>query len=98
MEESSVDQINEVTLSTSPPTPPTPKTSRGLHGPSLGIGAGIAIVSIISAFMAVNIMDASPELQFEENTPKPGVAGNPMSLFTANAGIFLGSDDAQSHL
>jgi len=54
---------------------PTKKTSRGLHGPSLGIGAGIAIVSIISAFMAVNIMDTSPELQFEENspslTPKP---------------------------
>ena len=74
--------------------PVPPKTSRGLHGPSLGIGAGIAIVSIISAFMAVNIMDTSPELQFEENTPKPGVAGNPMSLFTANAAIFLGSDDA----
>jgi len=48
---------------------PTKKTSRGLHGPSLGIGAGIAIVSIISAFMAVNIMDTSPELQFEENSP-----------------------------
>jgi len=52
----------------SEPAPP-PKTSRGLHGPSLGIGAGIAIVSIISAFMAVNIMDTSPELQFEENSP-----------------------------
>jgi len=51
------------------PTPPTPKTSRGLHGPSLGIGAGIAIVSIISAFLAVDIMDTSPELQFEENSP-----------------------------
>jgi len=49
--------------------PVPPKTSRGLHGPSLGIGAGIAIVSIISAFMAVNIMDTSPELQFEENSP-----------------------------
>ena len=51
----------------SEPTPP-PKTSRGLHGPSLGIGAGIAIVSIISAFIAVDIMDTSPELQFEENS------------------------------
>jgi len=51
------------------PTPPTPKTSRGLHGPSLGIGAGIAIVSIISAFLAVSIMDPSPELQFEGNSP-----------------------------
>ncbi len=52
----------------SEPTPP-PQTSRGLHGPSLGIGAGIAIVSIISAFIAVDIMDTSPELQFEENSP-----------------------------
>jgi len=54
----------------SEPTPP-PKTSRGLHGPSLGIGAGIAIVSIILAFLAVNIMDTNPELQFEGNTPTP---------------------------
>jgi protein-disulfide isomerase len=71
MEESTVDNTNEVSPSTSPPTPPTPKTSRGLHGPSLGIGAGIAIVSIISAFMAVNIMDTSPELEFEGNSPTP---------------------------
>jgi len=53
----------------SEPTPPSQKTSRGLHGPSLGIGAGIAIVSIISAFLAVDIMDTSPELQFERNSP-----------------------------
>ena len=51
----------------SDPTPP--KTTRGLHGPSLGIGAGIAIVSIISVFFAVSIMDTSPELQFEGNSP-----------------------------
>jgi len=53
----------------SEPTPPSPKTSRGLHGPSLGIGAGIAIISIISAFYAINILDTSPELQFEGNSP-----------------------------
>ncbi len=78
----------------SEPAPPSPKTSRGLHGPSLGIGAGIAIVSIISAFLAVSVIDINPELQFEENTLKPGVVGDPTSLFTANAAIFLGSDDA----
>jgi len=63
----------------SEPTPPTPKTSRGLHGPSLGIGAGIAIVSIISAFYAINIMDTSPELQFEGNSPTltPGSTQQP---------------------
>jgi hypothetical protein len=43
MEESTVEQTNEVSLSTSPPSSPSPKTSRGLHGPSLGIGAGITI-------------------------------------------------------
>ena len=53
----------------SEPDPSSPKTSRGLHGPSLGIGAGIAIVSIISAFYAINIMDTNPELQFEGNSP-----------------------------
>jgi len=74
--------------------PVPPKTSRGLHGPSLGIGAGIAIVSIISAFLAVSVIDYNPELQFEENSPKPGVAGNSMSLFTANGSPNLGSDDA----
>ena len=71
MEEFTVDNTNEVSPSTSQPTPPTPKTSRGLHGPSLGIGAGIAIVSIISAFLAVSVLDINPELQFEENSPTP---------------------------
>jgi len=94
MEESTLDNTNEVSPQSSPSTTPTPKTSRGLHGPSLGIGAGIAIVSIISAFFAVSVIDLNPELQFEENTPKPGAAGNSMSLFTANSAIFLGSNDA----
>ncbi len=78
----------------SEPAPPSPKTSRGLHGPSLGIGAGIAIVSIISAFLAVSVIDINPELQFEDNSSKPGIIGDSMFLFTGNAAIFLGSDDA----
>jgi len=94
MEESTLENTNVIPPSASPPAPPSPKTSRGLHGPSLGIGAGIAIVSIISAFFAVSVIDTNPELQFEENTPKPGVAGDSMSLFTANSAIFLGSDNA----
>ena len=48
MEEPSSDNTDETM---SPNSSPTSKNkSRGLHGPSLGIGAGIAIVSIISAF------------------------------------------------
>jgi len=97
MEESTLDNTNGGPPPASPPTPP-PKTSRGLHGPSLGIGAGIVIVSIISAFLAVSVIDINPELQFEENTPKPGVTGDSMALFTANGSPYLGSDDAQSHL
>ncbi len=95
MEEQSLGSTEETKYSqTSPPSPTPKKESRGLHGPSLGIGAGIAIVSIISAFLAVGMIDNNPELQFEENTPKPGAVGDPMSLFTANAAIFLGSNDA----
>ncbi len=94
-EEPSLGNTDETpSYQTSPPSPISKKESRGLHGPSLGIGAGIAIISIISAFLAVNMIDISPELQFEENSPKPGAAGNPMSLFTANSAIFLGSNDA----
>jgi len=97
MEEPTLDNTNEVSPPSSPPSPPTsptPKTSGGLHGPSLGIGAGIAIVSIISAFLAVSVIDYNPELRFEENSPKPGVSVDPMALFTANSAISLGSDDA----
>ncbi len=91
MDESTLDETNGIQP---PASTSTPKTSRGLHGPSLGIGAGIAIVSIISALFAVSVLDIDPELQFEETTPKPGIAGDSMSLFTGNAAIFLGSDDA----
>jgi len=95
MEEPSIGSIDETTSTeTSPPSPAAKKESRGLHGPSLGIGAGIAIVSIISAFFAVNMIDTSPELQFEENSPKPGIAGDSMALFTANGSPYLGSVEA----
>jgi protein-disulfide isomerase len=95
MEEPSLGSTEETLSSqTSPPSPPSKKESRGLHGPSLGIGAGIAIVSIISAFFAVSMIDNNPELQFEDNAPKPGTAGDPMSLFTANSATHLGNDNA----
>lgn len=91
MDESSLDS-NDKTQSFQ--TSPTKKESRGLHGPSLGIGAGIAIVSIISTFLAVNIIDESPELQFEENSPSLGDTGGSMALFTANSSPYLGSSAA----
>jgi protein-disulfide isomerase len=95
MEESSKKNIDEVSTSQLDDSSHiAKKESRGLHGPSLGIGAGIAIVSIISAFLAVSMIDNNPELQFEENSPKPGAVGDSMALFTSNAAISLGSDDA----
>ena len=95
MEEPSTDPTNEIPLEeTTQSSPISKKESRGLHGPSLGIGAGIAIVSIISAFLAVNMIDTDPELQFEENSPNPASAIDAMALFTANASPILGSSDA----
>jgi protein-disulfide isomerase len=67
---------------------------RGLHGPSLGIGAGIAIVSIIAVFFALSVMDNSPELQFEQKAPSQGDNLPSLSVFTANASPFLGNEDA----
>jgi len=71
-----------------------PNTTRGLHGPSLGIGAGIAIVSIISVFVAMNIIDNNPELQFEEKTPNQENQEIALSVFTANASPYLGDENA----
>jgi hypothetical protein len=59
MDESSSDNAAEM------PIQSQPKTTRGLHGPSLGIGARIAIVSIISVFLEINVIDTNPELPFE---------------------------------
>ena len=92
MEEPSSDSTDETVSPKSSPT--SNKESRGLHGPSLGIGAGIAIVSIISAFLAVSMIDTGPELQFEANSPKPGGVVDSMALFTSNSALSLGSDDA----
>ena len=100
MEESSLDNSDEV--SSFQPSLNSKKESRGLHGPSLGIGAGIAIVSILSALFVVNMMDtSSPVLQFEDNTPEvqerspqPPTTVDGLALFTANGSPYLGNPDA----
>src|SRR3970282_889535 len=79
MDKSSSDNAAEM------PIPSQPKTTRGLHGPSLGIGAGIAIVSIISVFLAMNVIDTTPNQENQEVT---------LSLFTANASPYLGDENA----
>ena len=88
MDKSSSDNAAETSIQSQP------KTTRGLHGPSLGIGAGIAIVSIISVFLAMNVIDTNPELQFEEKTPNQENQEVTLSLFTANASPYLGDENA----
>jgi len=82
--------IEEKPMEVSPPT----NNQRGLHGPSLGIGAGIAIVSIIAVFFAVSVIDNSPELQFEEKASTQGNNQAALDLFSANASPFLGDANA----
>ncbi|MEX0639495.1 MAG: thioredoxin domain-containing protein [Nitrosopumilaceae archaeon] len=88
MDESSSDNAAETHIQSQP------KITRGLHGPSLGIGAGIAIVSIISVFFAMNVIDTNPELQFEEKTPTQENQEVALSLFTDNASPYLGNENA----
>jgi len=74
-----------------------------IHGPSLGIGAGIAVISILVAFVSMNTLDSQP-LVIEESSKTltqlkaPEQPNNPYSfsstLFTANASPYLGSVDA----
>ena len=94
MEETDTDIPSENSKEKSAESTYNSKNQRGLHGPSLAIGAGIAIVSIISVFFAINVIDDSPSLQFEEK--QPSEANNPsgLSLFTANASPFLGDENA----
>lgn len=70
------------------------KESKRLHGPSLGIGAGIATVSIIAAFLVINMADTDTELQFEENLPEPKVSAEAMEVFTGNGSPYLGDSNA----
>jgi protein-disulfide isomerase len=72
---------------------PYTKAKQGLHGPSIGIGAGIAIVSILATFFVINLIDDSPELEFEEKTPTQD-SQVALSLFTANASPYLGDENA----
>ena len=70
------------------------KAKQGLHGPSIGIGAGIAIVSILATFFVISIIDDNPELKFEEKSPTQDAKEVTLSLFTVNASPYLGNENA----
>lgn len=76
-----------------------------IHGPSLAIGAGIAVVSILAAFIAIDITNSSSQpLKFEEQeggtdipAPTPSVGDSntfSTSLFLDNGSPILGNEDA----
>jgi len=88
MDKSSSDNPNETYIQTQS------NTKRGLHGPSLGIGAGIAIVSIISVVFAMNVIDTNSVLKFEEKTPNKENQEIALSVFTANGSPYLGDENA----
>ena len=65
-----------------------------LHGPSVGVGAGIAAVSIIAAFFAFSFIGNSQvELQPAE-IPQPNPEEISMSVFTDNGSPVLGDPNA----
>lgn len=65
-----------------------------LHGPSLAIGAGISIVSVIAAFFAMGIIDNEHELEFEEKLPSQESQEITIDLFTSNGSPPLGDKNA----
>jgi protein-disulfide isomerase len=66
-----------------------------LHGPSLGIGAGITAIAIISVFLVLNSSDVEKELTLEQaenfvqDTQRTG-----LSVFTDNGSPYLGDPSA----
>ncbi len=75
-----------------------------VHGPSLGIGAGIAVISILAAFFAMdNLVSSTQPLLIEDSTAEPTVqsASTPVTpqeissaIFTNNASPILGDKNA----
>ena len=65
-----------------------------LHGPSVGIGAGITAVVIVAAFFAFGSMSQS-EIELQPAAiPEPEGEAISMSVFTANGSPLLGNPNA----
>jgi len=66
-----------------------------IHGPSLAIGAGIASISIVIAFLAITAINDEPELVMEPTQNPPEISPSVISsIFMANASHILGNPDA----
>lgn len=64
-----------------------------IHGPSLGIGTAIAVVSILAAFYVLNGNNQNTPLTLEK-TPEPQPTKFSLEVLTANASPYLGDKNA----
>ncbi len=62
-----------------------------IHGPSLGLGAGIAAAAIIASFLVFNASNVEQELVFESVTEEKGPS---MAIFLENGSPLLGDPGA----
>ncbi len=66
-----------------------------LHGPSLGIGAGIASVAIIASFFVFDMLTEEKELEFvDKQSEMEGPKQITKSVFLENGSPYLGHKDA----
>ncbi len=65
-----------------------------IHGPSIGIGAGITAAVIIAGFFAFSSLN-QPEIELQPaQIPQPSQEPISLSVFTANGSPLLGNPDA----
>jgi hypothetical protein len=64
-----------------------------VHGPSLGIGSGIAIVSIMGVFLVFNVM-LQPETELKLTDMPQREKPISLSIFTDNGSPILGNPNA----
>jgi len=66
-----------------------------LHGPSLGIGAGITVVVIVAVFIGMSTFGQEKELVLEESKiPNTTSQEIELSIFTENGSPYLGDPNA----
>lgn len=71
------------------------RTYVNIHGPSVGIGAGISAAVTIAVFFGFSLITNQPEITLEPaEISQPEPSDVTLSVFTANSSPYLGSKDA----
>ena len=65
-----------------------------IHGPSLGLGAGIASVAIIASFLVFNVSNVEQELQLQPTPTSDNIGAISKAVFLDNGSPILGNPDA----